>query len=111
MRTATQRSPFVFSSADRLCATRTPLCVVRTVLKQHHPGYNVRMTTQCIASLPSRMSGKPSAFEVPPFPSTFLNGMQLIAASRAEFRRKRPALTDGTPSLVRFAVLSFLRSR
>jgi hypothetical protein len=44
-------------------------------------------------------------------PSPFIRSLQLVAANRAEVRRKRPVLTDGTGSFVRFAVLNVMRSR
>ncbi len=43
--------------------------------------------------------------------SPFIRSLELIAATRTETRRKRPAMSDGTSPFVRFAVMNMMRVR
>lgn len=69
------------------------------------------MTSTHTLGAPSPYFAADVAAPLAPLDSPFLNRLQFHAASRAELRRKRPAIADGSAPLVRFAVLNFIRSR
>lgn len=66
-------------------------------------------TANSILSVPTAAS--PAVLGIAPGQSPFIRSLELIAATRAETRRKRPAMSDGTSPLVRFAVMNMMRIR
>jgi hypothetical protein len=94
-----------------LCPTCTALCVARTVLRFNSVLYNGSMlNTRTASPLSIAMTEAPLTVTLSA-PSPFIHRLQLVAANRAEVRRKRPVLADGSATFVRSAVLNLMRSR